>query len=73
MALKEFELLYVLAKHRTRVFSREALLDKIWGYEYAGETRTVDVHIRNLRKKIEEDDNKPKYIKTVRGIGYKFS
>jgi two-component system alkaline phosphatase synthesis response regulator PhoP len=51
LALKEFELLYVLAKHRTRVFSREALLDKIWGYEYAGETRTVDVHIRNLRKK----------------------
>lgn len=73
LALKEFELLYVLAKHRTRVFSREALLDKIWGYEYAGETRTVDVHIRNLRKKIEEDDNKPKYIKTVRGVGYKFS
>ncbi len=73
LALKEFELLYVLAKHRTRVFSRETLLDKIWGYEYAGETRTVDVHIRNLRKKIEEDDNKPKYIKTVRGVGYKFS
>ncbi len=73
LALKEFELLYVLAKHRTRVFSREVLLDKIWGYEYAGETRTVDVHIRNLRKKIEEDDNKPKYIKTVRGVGYKFA
>lgn len=73
LALKEFELLYVLAKHRTKVFSREALLDKIWGYEYAGETRTVDVHIRNLRKKIERDDNKPKYIKTVRGVGYKFS
>lgn len=73
LALKEFELLYVMAKHRTKVFSRETLLDKIWGYEYAGETRTVDVHIRNLRKKIEEDDNKPKYIKTVRGVGYKFS
>ena len=73
LALKEFELLYTLAKNRTRVFSRETLLDKIWGYEYAGETRTVDVHIRNLRKKIEEDDNKPKYIKTVRGVGYKFS
>ncbi len=73
LALKEFELLYVLAKHRTKVFSREALLDKIWGYEYAGETRTVDVHIRNLRKKIERDDNKPKYIKTIRGVGYKFS
>ena len=73
LALKEFELLYVLAKNRTRVFSRETLLDKIWGYEYAGETRTVDVHIRNLRKNIEEDDNKPKYKKTVRGVGYKFS
>lgn len=73
LALKEFELLYVMVKHRTKVFSRETLLDKIWGYEYAGETRTVDVHIRNLRKKIEEDDNKPKYIKTVRGVGYKFS
>lgn len=73
LSLKEFELLYVLAKHRTRVFSREVLLDKIWGYEYAGETRTVDVHIRNLRKKIEDDDNQPKYIKTVRGVGYKFS
>lgn len=73
LALKEFELLYVLAKNRTRVFSRETLLDKIWGYEYAGETRTVDVHIRNLRKKIEADDNKPKYIKTVRGVGYKFA
>lgn len=73
LALKEFELLYVLAKHRTKVFSREALLDRIWGYEYAGETRTVDVHIRNLRKKVERDDNAPKYIKTVRGVGYKFS
>lgn len=73
LALKEFELLYVLAKNKNKVFSRETLLDNIWGYEYIGETRTVDVHIRNLRKKIEEDDNNPKYIKTVRGVGYKFS
>ncbi len=71
LALKEYELLYTLAKHPTKVFSREALLDRIWGYEYPGETRTVDVHIRNLRKKIEQDDNKPQYIKTVRGVGYK--
>lgn len=72
MPLKEFELLYLLAKNRGRVFSRDGLLEKIWGYDYLGETRTVDVHIRNLRKKIEEDDNHPRYIKTVRGVGYKF-
>lgn len=73
LSLKEFELLYLLAKNREIVFSRDSLLDKIWGYNYSGETRTVDVHIRNLRKKIEKDDNNPVYIKTVRGIGYKFS
>ncbi|ROR26318.1 two-component system alkaline phosphatase synthesis response regulator PhoP [Mobilisporobacter senegalensis] len=73
LSLKEFELLYLLAENRGIVFSRDTLLEKIWGYDYLGETRTVDVHIRNLRKKIEEDDNNPIYIKTVRGVGYKFS
>jgi len=72
LPLKEFEVLYLLAKNRGRVFEREYLLEKIWGYEFYGETRTVDVHIRNLRKKIEVDDKDPKYIKTVRGVGYKF-
>lgn len=72
LPLKEFELLYLLAKNKGRVFDREYLLEKIWGYEYYGETRTVDVHIRNLRKKIEADDKNPTYIKTVRGVGYKF-
>lgn len=72
LPLKEFELLYLLAKNKGRVFDREYILGKIWGYEYYGETRTVDVHIRNLRKKIELDDKKPHYIKTVRGVGYKF-
>ena len=72
LPLKEFELLYITAKNRGRVFDREYLLEKIWGYEYYGETRTVDVHIRNLRKKIEKDDKNPKYIKTIRGVGYKF-
>jgi two-component system alkaline phosphatase synthesis response regulator PhoP len=72
LPLKEFELLYLLAKNKGRVFDREYLLEKIWGYEYYGETRTVDVHIRNLRKKIEADDKNPQYIKTVRGVGYKF-
>lgn len=73
LSLKEFELLYLLAKNKGRVFSRDMLLEKIWGYDFYGETRTVDVHIRNLRKKIEKDDYEPQYIKTVRGVGYKFS
>lgn len=72
LTLKEFEMLYLLAKNRGRVFGRDYLLEKVWGYDYLGETRTVDVHIRNLRKKIEEDDKNPKHIKTVRGIGYKY-
>lgn len=72
LALKEYELLYLLAKNRGIVFTRENLLEKIWGYDYMGETRTVDVHVRNIRKKIEKDDTSPVYIKTVRGIGYKF-
>lgn len=72
LSLKEFDLLYLLAKNRGIVFSRDKLLEKIWGYDYSGETRTVDVHIRNLRRKVEIDDNNPIYIKTVRGVGYKF-
>lgn len=72
LSLKEFELLYLLASHRNRVFTREQLLGLIWGYEYSGETRTVDVHVRNLRKKIEKDPDHPQYIQTVRGMGYKF-
>ena len=69
---KEFELLYVLAKNQGIVFTRDNLLEKVWGYDYVGETRTVDVHISNIRKKIEQDENNPEYIKTVRGMGYKF-
>lgn len=72
MTLKEYELLLTFVKNPGRVFSREYLLEKIWGYDFLGETRTVDVHIRSLRKKIEEDDANPKFIKTVRGVGYKF-
>ncbi|KYH35942.1 transcriptional regulatory protein WalR [Clostridium tepidiprofundi DSM 19306] len=73
LTLKEFELLEILCKNKGKVMTREFLLDKIWGYEYIGETRTVDVHIRHLRQKIEDDDKKPRYIQTVRGIGYRFS
>jgi two-component system OmpR family response regulator len=68
---KEFDLLVFLARNRGFVFSREQLLEKVWGYDYAGDTRTIDVHIRWLRKKIEADPKNPVYILTVRGAGYK--
>jgi len=71
LSLKEFELLYLLAKNQGIVYSRDRLLEKIWGYDFEGETRTVDVHVSNLRKKIEKDDTNPEIIKTVRGVGYK--
>lgn len=71
LTLKEFELLKLLSQNIGKVLTRDYLLDKVWGYEYAGETRTVDVHIRHLRKKIEDNDKSPIYIETVRGIGYK--
>lgn len=73
LSYKEFELLYLLAKNRGIVFTRDNLLEKVWGYDYIGETRTVDVHVSNLRKKIEKDESHPVYIKTVRGMGYKFA
>jgi two-component system alkaline phosphatase synthesis response regulator PhoP len=72
LSLKEFELIALLSSKPGRVFSRDILLQKIWGYDFVGETRTVDVHIRQLRKKIEDDDKNPEYILTVRGLGYKF-
>jgi len=72
MTLKEFGLLEKLMSSPGRVFTREELLNSIWGYDYIGETRTVDVHIRQLRKKIEKDDTNPQIIITVRGVGYKF-
>ena len=69
---KEFDLLTFLVKNRGQVFSREQLLEKVWGYEYAGDTRTVDVHIRWLRQKIEAAPSQPRHLVTVRGVGYKF-
>ncbi len=68
LTLKEFELLKVLVLSRGKVLTRDFLLDRIWGYEYYGETRTVDVHIRHLRQKLGEEH----YIETVRGVGYRF-
>jgi two-component system, OmpR family, alkaline phosphatase synthesis response regulator PhoP len=70
LTFKEYELLKLLAGSKGRVFTREALLDKIWGYDYFGGDRTVDVHVRRLRSKIE--DAAHSYIETVRNIGYKF-
>jgi two-component system OmpR family response regulator len=68
---KEFDLLAFLARNKGLVFTREQLLEKVWGYDFAGDTRTVDVHIRWLRQKIETDAGHPKYLLTVRGTGYK--
>jgi len=70
LTLKEFELLSALIANRGKVLTRDYLLDTIWGYEYYGTTRTVDVHIRHLRKKLEDDGT---LIETVRGVGYRFS
>ncbi len=72
LSRKEYELLHMLITHPNQVFTREQLLEQIWGYDYFGETRTVDVHIRSLRKKLEKNPEQPEYIRTVRGIGYKF-
>ncbi|MGB3366198.1 MAG: response regulator transcription factor [Acidaminobacteraceae bacterium] len=70
LTLKEYDLLRMLAQNRGKVLSRNFLLDEIWGYDYFGETRTVDVHIRHLRSKIDDEEN-GKIIETVRGVGYK--
>lgn len=73
LTLKEFDLLRILMLNKGMVLSRERLLDEIWGYDFFGETRTVDVHVRYLRQKIEDDDKSPELIETVRGVGYRFN
>ncbi len=70
LTLKEYELIKTLAQNKGKVMSRDVLLDRVWGYDYFGETRTVDVHIRHIRK-ILNDENE-KYIETIRGVGYRF-
>jgi DNA-binding response OmpR family regulator len=72
LTAKEFDLLLLLIIQKERVFSREELLEKIWGYEYFGDVRTVDVHVRRLREKIEENSSSPRYIMTKWGVGYYF-
>ncbi len=69
---KEFDLLVFLMDNKGLALSRDQLLERVWGYEYAGDTRTVDVHIRWLREKIEADPSRPQLIETVRGTGYRF-
>lgn len=69
---KEFELLIYLCRNKGRVLTRDQLLSAVWNYDFAGDTRIVDVHISHLREKIEENTKKPRYIKTIRGLGYKF-
>ncbi|MCA1038847.1 response regulator transcription factor [Bacillus infantis] len=68
---KEFELLLYLAQNKGRVLTRDQLLSAVWNYDFAGDTRIVDVHVSHLREKIEENTKKPAYIKTIRGLGYK--
>lgn len=68
----DFDILRTLAAHPGLVFSRAQLLERVWGYDYLGDERVVDVHIGLLRKKIEQDPTEPLFVKTVRGVGYKF-
>ncbi len=72
LTLKEFELLKVMIENEGKVLTRDFLLDKIWGYEYIGGTRTVDVHIRHIRQKINDDEGNGRRIETIRGVGYRF-
>jgi len=72
LPLKEFELLSLLLANAGRVLAREVLIDRVWGHDYVGDTKTLDVHIKRLRAKVEEDPSQPTRIVTIRGLGYKF-
>lgn len=72
MPLKEFELLEILLRNVGRVMTRGQLIERVWGADYVGDTKTLDVHIKRLRSKIEPDSSAPQYVVTVRGLGYKF-
>lgn len=72
MPLKEFELLEILVRNSGRVMTRGQLIDRIWGEDYVGDTKTLDVHVKRLRAKIEENPSEPRRLTTVRGLGYKF-
>jgi two-component system, OmpR family, response regulator RegX3 len=70
---KEFELLAVLVEHAGRVLTRDRLIDEVWGSDYVGDTKTLDVHVRRLRTRVEDDAHQPQRIQTVRGVGYRFA
>jgi DNA-binding response OmpR family regulator len=72
LTAKEFDLLWFMASHPRQVFSRDQLMDRVWGYEAALDTGTVTVHIRRLREKIEDDPSQPRFLQTVWGVGYRF-
>ena len=72
LPLKEFELLEVLLENRGRVLTRQTLIDRVWGFDYVGDTKTLDVHVKRLRSKLEKDPSNPQHLVTVRGLGYKF-
>ncbi|MEO8529562.1 MAG: response regulator transcription factor, partial [Pseudolysinimonas sp.] len=72
MPLKEFELLELLMRNAGRVLTRGQLIDRVWGADYFGDTKTLDVHIKRIRSKIEDEPSEPKLLVTVRGLGYRF-
>jgi two-component system response regulator RegX3 len=72
MPLKEFELLELLLENRNRVLTRGQIIDRVWGSNYFGDTKTLDVHVKRIRSKIEDDPARPVHLVTVRGLGYKF-
>lgn len=72
MPLKEFELLALLIQNAGRVLTRDTLIDRVWGHDYVGDTKTLDVHIKRLRSKVEDSPSAPTHIVTIRGLGYKF-
>jgi two-component system response regulator RegX3 len=73
LPLKEFELLHLLLANAGRVLPRETLIDRVWGSDYVGDTKTLDVHIKRLRSKVEDDPSDPHRIVTIRGLGYKYA
>jgi two-component system response regulator RegX3 len=72
MPLKEFDLLELLVRNAGRVLTRAQLIDRVWGADYVGDTKTLDVHVKRLRAKVEVDSGEPVHLLTVRGLGYKF-
>ena len=73
LPLKEFELLLLLMEHAGKVLTRGTIIDRVWGYDYVGDTKTLDVHVKRLRAKIEDDPASPVRLLTVRGVGYKYA